>query len=460
MVSGCTAADRTYQSAGNQHRKKGTKRHQHNGIREQCTLSAFVADTALTVSQQRPIGIQAGATAARFIGPLQMSSPHVQIDTARSASLLRHQHYCSTRYFPALDGLRGLAVLMVVLYHCPRLGLPGAKHLQLAGDAGVDIFFALSGFLITMLLLRDRDNRSASTTQLLGTFFTKRVLRIFPLYYLAIALYWLKVQIGGDGAAIAAFDQSIPYLLTYTIDGALGWGDLDFPAFGIAWSLGVEEKFYLFWPFIVLLCKPRHVLAAGIAVIAATLLWRGYTMQVYSGDLTARMYYAFDLRMDGIMWGAVIACLLHDRRLYMRIAPVLRRTSILLLGGVLFIAAAVLLENSEFLRYLALPLGASCIIGSAVVQLDQPLLRPLCAMPMRYLGRISYGMYVLHPLAISAVTLAIDGQSLLRSLLIIGTAIGLTITLSAASYRWFESPIMRLRTRLPIRTPPTPVPTA
>ena len=106
---------------------------------------------------------------------------------------LTHEGYERTRHFPALDGLRGLAVLMVLAYHCPRLLLPGVEQVQKAGDTGVDVFFLLSGFLITMLLLRDRRGTGASTQNLLGHFYLKRVLRIFPLYYAAIGLYWLKV---------------------------------------------------------------------------------------------------------------------------------------------------------------------------------------------------------------------------------------------------------------------------
>ncbi len=176
---------------------------------------------------------------------------------------LTHEGYERTRYFPALDGLRGLAVLMVLVYHCPRLPLPGVPQVQMAGDTGVDVFFVLSGFLITMLLLRDRRGTGASTQSLLGQFYIKRVLRIFPLYYLAIGLYWLKVHVSPDPLAVGLYNDFLPYISTYTIDAALGWGHGGFPAFGIAWSLGVEEKFYLLWPFVVLLLRPRHVLYAG-----------------------------------------------------------------------------------------------------------------------------------------------------------------------------------------------------
>lgn len=361
---------------------------------------------------------------------------------------LSHDAYQQTRHFPALDGLRGLAVLAVVFYHCPALLLPGVEQAQRAGDAGVDIFFVLSGFLITMLLLRDRAAGDASMPQLLSRFFIKRVLRIFPLYYLAIVLYWIKVHVGFDPAAVASFEQSLAYLFTYTIDAALGWGDLDFPAFGIAWSLGVEEKFYLFWPFVVLLLRPREVLCAGIALIAAVILWRVWIMHSFSGDLTARMYYPFDLRMDGIMWGCVLACVLHDPALYGIASRAVRPMSTFVVSGALFCVAAVLLENDSFLRYLALPMSAAVVIGCAVTRLDQPVLRPLRSRPMRYMGRISYGIYVFHPLAISAITLAIGEQWLWQRLTCVIAATAVTIALAAASYRWFESPITRLRDRL------------
>ncbi|MHC5112882.1 MAG: acyltransferase family protein [Planctomycetota bacterium] len=370
-----------------------------------------------------------------------------------------HDAYARTRHFPALDGLRGLAVLMVLVYHCPRLLVPGVEHLQRAGDAGVDIFFVLSGFLITMLLLRDRGEVGASTPGLLGRFYVKRVLRIFPLYYLAIALYWLKVQASPDPLAAGLYADALPYLLTYTIDASLGWGDTGFPAFGIAWSLGVEEKFYLFWPLLVLLLKPRHVLYAGVAIIGATLLWRGWLVSSYTGDLTARLYYPFDVRMDGIMWGCVVACLLHDPKTYGATARLLGRPWVLAAGAALFASAAVTMTNDSFWRYLALPLGASFVIGAAAAsRADRRGFRPFCTRPMRFLGRISYGMYVFHPLAISVVTTLIGTQGFAPRAACVLAATGLTVVVATASFRWFERPILRLRQRVEPRPQPAALP--
>jgi peptidoglycan/LPS O-acetylase OafA/YrhL len=364
-----------------------------------------------------------------------------------ASSTPAHEVYERTGHFPALDGLRGLAVLMVMAYHCPRLVLPGIEQVQKAGDTGVDVFFVLSGFLITMLLLRDRSGTEASTTSLLGHFYLKRVLRIFPLYYVAIGLYWLKVQVSPDPLAAGLYNDYLPYLGTYTIDAALGWGDGGFPAFGIAWSLGVEEKFYLLWPLFVLLLKPRHVLYAGLAVIGVTLLWRAWLVQTYVGPLAARLYYPFDVRMDGIMWGCVVACVLHDRRTFGAAACLLRRSFAPLFGAGIFAAAAIALSNDSFWRYLLPPLGAALVIGAAVVRLDQPMLRPLGTRPMRYVGRISYGMYVLHPLAFSCATILIGEQTLAQRAVYMAAGTGLSIVVAAASYRWFESPILRLRHR-------------
>ncbi len=371
-------------------------------------------------------------------------------EAGKSAALntLTHEGYERTRYFPALDGLRGLAVLLVLAYHCPRLLLPGVAQVQKAGDTGVDVFFVLSGFLITMLLLRDRHGTGASTQSLLGYFYLKRVLRIFPLYYVAIGLYWLKVHVSPDPLAAGLYSDFLPYLSTYMIDAALGWGNGGFPAFGIAWSLGVEEKFYLLWPFVVLLLKPRHVLYSGLAVIGATLLWRAWLVGTYTGPLAARLYYPFDVRMDGIMWGCVIACVLHDRRTFGAAARLLRRSWVPAFGVGIFATAAIALTNDSFWRYLLPPLGAGLVIGAAVVRLDQPMLRPLCARSMRYVGRISYGIYVLHPLAISFATALVGTQSMGQRAVCMAVGTALSIAVAAASYRWFESPIMRLRHRL------------
>jgi len=193
------------------------------------------------------------------------------------------------------------------------------------------------------------------------------------------------------------------------------------------------------------------VLIVGLLVIAATIAWRGWLVHNYSGDLTARLYYPFDERMDGIMWGCVLACLLHEPSLYQLAQRVFRRRWLPVIGGgAVAITAAVFMENDSFVRYLLLPAGVAVVIGAAVMQPGNLLLRPMHWKPLRYIGRISYGMYVLHPLAITAAGLVIDDESLGLRLLAMATACALTVAIAAASYRWCETPFLHLKHRLTV----------
>src|SRR5688572_20426684 len=149
--------------------------------------------------------------------------------------------FCNTRHFGSLDGLRSISILAVIWHHGPGAGL--SSGLGSKGWLGVHLFFAISGFLITTLLLREKTRKGEIE---LKNFYVRRVLRIFPLYYSVLALYAaLTYFVGSQGREL--FFQALPSFITYTSNWFFAE---DVVIFGFAWSLATEEQFYCTWPWV------------------------------------------------------------------------------------------------------------------------------------------------------------------------------------------------------------------
>ncbi|MBL9077786.1 MAG: acyltransferase [Planctomycetes bacterium] len=370
--------------------------------------------------------------------------------------LLDHAEFRATRTFAALDGIRALSVLAVVLYHFEPLPWAPLRTLQHAGFFGVDVFFVLSGFLITTLLLREPP-RPVGTA--LWHFYARRTLRIFPLFYVACALYAGAAWLRGGEPWLHYRDYLLP-LLFYWSDVRLALQPEPFPWFGHAWSLAVEEKFYLLWPFVALAWRRAHGRAFALATIAAVTVWRAWLAlgQDDSHALRARLWYAFDLRIDTLMWGCVLAYALHDERRYERLVGWLRRPWLPVLALALAIALAVdtvLHANTGLrlcVRYTLAPPLLALALAAAVVAPGTAALRWLQWRPLAWVGAISYGVYVLHPLAGFAVNAAArrlfaDTEATLPLLLRLVAYVALAMAISGASFRWFEAPLLRLKAR-------------
>src|ERR1019366_3641918 len=223
----------------------------------------------------------------------------------RVPSLPTHDHYLRLARFGSLDGLRCLAVLPVVWHHAtprPPSGLLGR------GPLGVDLFFAISGFLITTLLLRERRDHGAVSA---GRFYARRALRIFPAYYLVLGLTalrpWLWIP---DSPTRDHFLHNLPYWATYTSNWFIDFG-VGYPVvFAFGWSLATEEQFYAVWPWLAK--APRGVLpVAGLVLLAAD---QGVELGVLGAswpELARRMVASI---ASPICMGALLACALDDAR--------------------------------------------------------------------------------------------------------------------------------------------------
>ena len=301
---------------------------------------------------------------------------------ARDIPLSSHSEFLARRRFGSLDGLRAISILAVIWHHTAPSWVSGAAaHV---GSEGVSLFFAISGFLITTLLLRERDRRGHVD---LKAFYWRRALRIFPLYYgvllLYVALVWLLERHSSAGSGF--FDNLI-FFVTYTSN--LFVKEDQRTIFYFAWSLATEEQFYLLWPPILVLCATLR--RATLAAIV-------FTVMCIAGQLLGqRLLAAVPL---AIVYGALVAMVLHTPRGYHAVqrlvgfagAPV----AILALLALAFVAVPV----PPFVTHL---LFAALVISCSLSD-EHVLHRALSLRPMVYLGSISYGMYMLHMLCKNVV---------------------------------------------------------
>jgi peptidoglycan/LPS O-acetylase OafA/YrhL len=298
---------------------------------------------------------------------------------------------------PQLDGLRAFAVAGVLTHHYTGDNWPTGANM------GVKLFFVLSGFLITGILLRGRD-ASASSRHSTGTvlwhFYMRRLLRIFPLYYFVIAVaYALNLEY---------VREYIVWLLTYTLNIKMahqGWFISHFAHF---WTLSVEEQFYIFWPWIVLLAPRRAILPLAAVMVAVGPGYRLYHIimwDYFGSQVDGLRTYIFTLAcFDTLGMGALLAILLHSEHSQACIRRIF--TMVVLPFSLLSLVGLKLAERfasgwkfNLVFGDLALALFYSWLILGAASGF-RGIVRPLLeAKPMTYLGRISYGLYVYHPFA-------------------------------------------------------------
>jgi peptidoglycan/LPS O-acetylase OafA/YrhL len=307
-------------------------------------------------------------------------------------------------HIPALDGIRGVAILLVLICHF----IPGGeatKHgvgqilarIAILGWTGVDLFFVLSGFLITGILLR-----SKPLPRYFVNFYGRRVLRIFPLYYfvlavVAIGLFTIPSWSSYD--KLRTHWASYWFYATNFICARHGWAILAEKKLDLTflWSLAVEEHFYLFWPLMVWLFSERSLTRACVAmiVIAPILRW----LSPYLGQQDIAPYALTQCRMDSLATGALLAVMVH----YRSPAEVLRRLGwIGLISAILWLAYVV--QSVRIHGYAAAPFrvgGHSILAFMFAGMICLALMGGWTAAmmtwrPLRFFGVYSYGIYIYH----------------------------------------------------------------
>ncbi|AMM33761.1 hypothetical protein SA2016_3096 [Sinomonas atrocyanea] len=284
-------------------------------------------------------------------------------------------------HVPALDGIRALAIILVVVYHA-------VMPVHFGGAGGVDIFFALSGFLITTLLLEEHDAHGGIS---LRRFYLRRVIRLYPplLIMLAVVFVPIAVLMGTGNAAWGSL-MALFYLMP--VGAETGADSLS--AYAHTWTLGLEEWFYFVWPLaLVLLVKGARTVHGqrrrrAIAVAGAAAVGLG-TWALVLEATTGHM--SFILRASGLFAGCALALVLHGSDLRARAWHGL--LGVALIGFSVVHSSIVPLS---IIHTLAAAAGTLLLIVAIVRGGDGPLQRLLSLRPLTYVGRISYEIYLWH----------------------------------------------------------------
>jgi peptidoglycan/LPS O-acetylase OafA/YrhL len=341
-------------------------------------------------------------------------------------------------YVPELDGLRASAVFAVIASHTVRTIVPGG------GSIGVDLFFVLSGFLITRILVSEFE--STGTINFLN-FYARRCLRLMPALWLFLFVFVSgAIIVGGSGERdrlLAALSAGL-YFMNWTKALNLGPAGM----LGHTWSLAVEEQFYIVWPLLLLLILKNVQRSSRwipmLLGLLASAAWRDFL--VYSGAGIDRVYSGFDTRAETLLFGCLLAVLPIDR-LGLRVRHYWYMP-LLFLFLCLFILPNQDPSKSSWQYILSDSVGISLIALCAawvimlILEYRKVLTIPVVSWgPVVYLGRISYGIYLWHYPINLLLRPYVPGP---LNFILTGTA---SVLIAAASFHLIEAPALRLKAR-------------
>jgi peptidoglycan/LPS O-acetylase OafA/YrhL len=353
--------------------------------------------------------------------------------------------------------LRALAVLLVVVYHLNAApsGHWWSRLYPRGGYIGVDIFFVLSGFLITTILLREWEKRRAIS---LRRFYARRALRLLP------ALAGVVLVTGTVAAILRNDPWSRPTLLglPWVIGYVGNWnvilygGSIPLGALGHTWSLAIEEQFYFLWPLILLVilhrCTDRLRVASVLFLVAfAEMVYRYVAVDAFHWAARDRVYFGSDTHSDGLLLGCGLAFLLvgldADSNAYegLKRAARLAAPISLIVIAVLSLRISDASTRAELVAVPATGLAATALITHLVTQPFRWLRAVLEWRPALWVGRRSYGLYLWHN-AIFWMLTSVEAPQY-PSLRFDVVRLALSFTAAALSYRYLEAPLLRLKSR-------------
>ncbi len=307
---------------------------------------------------------------------------------------------------PELDGLRGTAIGLVILFHLVLI-LPGVPHVlqrvMLFGWSGVDLFFVLSGFLIGGILIDHRD-----ANQYFKPFYTRRFFRIIPIYLLILGSYGLCWAIGGDvrNTLNGIVGPPMPWYvyLSFTNNLWQAWHNTMDVFLPVTWSLAVEEQFYLTLPLIVRFVKPKYLPQVVFSITGIVALLR--ILGCMSGHLHQNQAYVLPwFRADSLMIGVICAIIIRNENL----RGLLKRNIwilyglLLTVGGCLVATGGALPAKNDSPNAPIMTFGLTlvavwygCLLLLCLVRPTHPSSWVMRASPLRYLGKLSYCVYLIH----------------------------------------------------------------
>jgi peptidoglycan/LPS O-acetylase OafA/YrhL len=370
------------------------------------------------------------------------------------------------RHCVPLDGVRGLAVLMVLAYDGLKLEGGGgpwtlpARKFAAAGWTGVDLFFVLSGFLITGILLETRGRPGYWRS-----FLARRALRIFPLYYVTLlavfvlipGALWLWGEHGAVAEELRTVRQGQFWYWVYAQNWLFAWNQRwpEVPLLKHFWSLAVEEQFYLVWPLAVAALSRRQLgwLCAGLGVLAVSLR----VCLLTHGAPPMVPHVLTVTRLDSLCIGGLLAIGLRTPAFAPRVVPWLQR----LAWGVPVALLAIdgvwpILKSESFAAYsfghTLTGVGYAILIGAVATVPERTLLaRAFALPPLTLLGKYSYAIYVFHKFVYLGVS-RLDWTGIpepARGGLIFLATVGLSLLAAQTSWRLLEAPCLSLKRRFP-----------
>ena len=354
-------------------------------------------------------------------------------------------------YYPALDGLRGFAILLVLFSH--NFSFITFSKLF---DTGVDLFFVLSGFLITDILLKTKKNK-----KFLQTFYIRRILRIFPIYYLTLVAFLVLAPHFAQLKEQYSYYQNNQIFLWFYLQN---WLPIIHPPpfyhtqiFGHFWSLSIEEHFYIVWPFLILAYKKSKALINICLLITSGCIVFRFATWLYFGNSDLNYRLQFNTRMDGLSIGSLIAIWKFNKENI--------KTKILKFGTVLIsfhLIAAIIskiifthIPHFSFLGYTSISVLFGILIVFAIERKNIVIKKIFEFTPLRYIGKISYGLYIYHvPVLVvfkiyfTSYVLKLYLSPLLTNIVIAFSTVLIAILISLISFNFFEKKILLLKEKI------------
>lgn len=354
-----------------------------------------------------------------------------------------YARFRAARFFGSLDGLRAISIIGVIWFHCwwgtPYYPILQSLPVLRQGEFGVHIFYVLSGFLITTLLLRERERFGTIS---LRDFYLRRALRIWPLYYATVALYVFVVwKFEPDSSRARSFFHYLPSFLTFTYTWFLTpkWpGGI----FNLSSTLATEEQFYAFWPLIV---KTLRGIWAPVVMAALICL----PIAAYSGVFAP--WIPWDTFLNRVLinisvpigLGAILAHALHYEKPFVVLYRFLGQKWASPLGAILLMLSLFPARLNFWFSWAA----TLVLVGASVVREDHGLAAGLRFKPLAYIGVISYGMYLLNSLSVHLVMYLLFHIGVRNPAAIFPLGLGLTVAVASISYKYYEKPFLALKNK-------------
>ena len=339
-------------------------------------------------------------------------------------------HRPQLTYIPALDGIRAFAVVSVMLYHL-RYSFEGTHLAGVfnCGWVGVDVFFALSGFLITRILLDAKGKPDYFLD-----FYKRRAFRIWPLYYLIVAIafffYWYEGLL-----------SSVTWWAYLTLTQNLFVPGFGMPLLRTTWSLAIEEQFYLVWPVLLRAVSRRLLASIGTTLFAMGPLMRFLFLPSHGPLL---MYLKTYTHFDAILLGSLLALWFTSRQFRPGIAKLCMWMALLVgcIGTVVLISSAGAGAQASVFLFSFLALASVGLIGLSVLPAF-PLAFVFTWKPVRYIGKISYGIYLFHLQTFETVE-HLTARLRLPAAIVILLQLACAVAVAALSWGFFESRIIAM----------------